>query len=188
GEAMSIGRNFKEALQKGIRSLEISRFGFGADGKDKITDQMLKEPENGLIKLIKDKIRVPNGERIFYIRYALKAGLSCDEICSLSHMDRWFIDNMKELVELEEKINKFRNNKPDEEIKIAPDLLQEAKREGFSDRQLAYLLNSKEEKVRELRKKQNIKPVYKLVDTCAAEFEAFTPYYYSTYEKEEERI
>jgi len=186
GEAMSIGRNFKEALQKGIRSIEISRFGFGADGKDKITDEMLKQPENGLIKLIKDKIRVPNDERIFYIRYALKAGLSSDEICSLSHMDRWFIDNMKELVELEEKIKKFRNNKPDEEIRIAFDLLQEAKREGFSDRQLAYLLNSKEERVRELRKKQNIKPVYKLVDTCAGEFSAAQPYFYSTYETQEE--
>jgi len=186
GEAMSIGRNFKEALQKGIRSIETSRFGFGADGKDKITDEMLKQPESELLKIIKDKIRVPNDERIFYIRYALKAGLSSDEICGLSHMDRWFVDNLKELVELEEKIRKFRNNKPDDEIKIAVDLMQEAKREGFSDRQLAYLLNSKEERVRELRKKQNIKPVYKLVDTCAGEFSAAQPYFYSTYETQEE--
>jgi carbamoyl-phosphate synthase large subunit len=186
GEAMSIGRNFKEALQKGIRSIEISRFGFGADGKDKISDEMLKEPDNGLVKLIKDKIRIPNDERIFYLRYALKAGLSVDEIYNLSHIDRWFIDNMKELVELEEKIKKFRNNKPDEEIKIPSDFLREVKKEGFSDRQLAYLLNSKEEKVRELRKKQNIKAVYKLVDTCAGEFSAAQPYFYSTYETQEE--
>ncbi len=186
GEAMSIGRNFKEALQKGIRSTEISRFGFGADGKDKITDEMLKEPENGLLKSIKDRIRVPNDERVFYLRYALKAGIPVDEICSLSHMDRWFIDNMKELVELEEKIKKFRNSKTDDEIKVSCDLLREAKDDGFSDRQLAYLLNSREEKVRELRKKQNVKAVYKLVDTCAGEYSAAQPYFYSTYETQEE--
>jgi carbamoyl-phosphate synthase large subunit len=186
GEAMSIGRNFKEALQKGIRSTEISRFGFGADGKDKITDEILKKPQNGLIKLIKDKIRIPNDERLFYIRYGLKAGLSIEEIYHLSKIDRWFIDNMKELVELEEKIRKFRNSQPNEEIDIPLDLLKMAKRDGFSDRQLAYLLNSKEEKVRELRKKYNIKPVYKLVDTCAGEFQSKQPYFYSTYETQDE--
>ncbi len=186
GEAMSIGRNFKEALQKGIRSIEISRFGFGADGKDKITDEMLKNPENWLIKLIKDKIRVPNDERLFFIRYGLKAGLAEDEIYNLSHIDRWFIDNMKELVELEEKIRKFKNREANEEIDIPLELLQEAKKDGFSDRQLAYLLNTKEERVRELRKKKNIKPMYKLVDTCAGEFHAKQPYFYSTYEAGEE--
>jgi len=186
GEAMSIGRNFKEALQKGIRSIEISRFGFGADGKDKISDEMLENPDNGLMKLIKDKIRIPNDERLFFIRYGLKAGLSIDEIYHLSKIDRWFLDNMKQLAELEEKIKKFRNNKQGEEIKISLDLIKEAKKDGFSDRQLAYLLNVKEEKVRELRKKNNIKPVYKLVDTCAGEFPAKQPYFYSTYETQEE--
>jgi len=186
GEAMSIGRNFKEALQKGIRSIEISRFGFGADGKDKISDEMLENPDNGLMKLIKDKIRIPNDERLFFIRYGLKAGLSIDEIYRLSKIDRWFLDNMKQLVELEEKIKKFRNNKQGEEIKISLDLIKEAKKDGFSDRQLAYLLNVKEEKVRELRKKNNLKPVYKLVDTCAGEFPAKQPYFYSTYEMQEE--
>jgi len=186
GEAMSIGRNFKEALQKGIRSIEISRFGFGADGKDKITDEMLKIPDNGLIKTIKDKIRIPNDERLFYIRYALKLGLSINEIYNLSKIDRWFIDNMKQLVELEEKIKKFRNNQADEEIKIPLNLLQEAKKDGFSDWQLSYLLNTKEEKVREFRKTHNTKAVYKLVDTCAGEFNAKQPYFYSTYETADE--
>jgi carbamoyl-phosphate synthase large subunit len=186
GEAMSIGRNFKEALQKGIRSTEISRYGFGADGKDKITDEMLKNPQDSLLKLIKDKIRIPNDERIFYLRYALKAGFSVEQIYNLSKIDRWFIDNMKQLVELEEEIKKFRGNKQDEEIKIPADLLKRAKQDGFSDRQLAYLLNSKEEKMRQARKKQDIKTVYKLVDTCAGEFPAKQPYFYSTYETADE--
>jgi len=186
GEAMSIGRNFKEALQKGIRSIEISRFGFGADGKDKISDEMLKSPENGLMKLIKDKISIPNDERLFYIRYGLKSGLSVDEIYNLSKIDPWFIDNMKQLVELEEEIKRFRNTDSDEGIKIPCELLQEAKKNGFSDKQLAYLLNAKEEKVREARKKKDIKPVYKLVDTCAGEFAARQPYFYSTFETAEE--
>ena len=186
GEVMSIGRNFKEALQKGIRSTEISRFGFGADGKDKITDEMLSKPENGLIKLIKDKIRIPNDERLFYIRYGLKTGLSVDEIYNLSRIDRWFIDEMKQLVEMENEIKKYRNNDAEKEVKIPLDLLKEAKKDGFSDWQLAYLLNSKEDKVREFRKNQNVKAVYKLVDTCAGESHAKHPYFYSTYETQEE--
>jgi carbamoyl-phosphate synthase large subunit len=186
GETMSIGRNFKEALQKGIRSTEISRYGFGADGKDKITDQMLENPDSALIKEIKDKIRVPNDERIFYLRYAIKAGLSIDEIFQLSKIDRWFIDNMKELVEIENKIKQFRNSRIDETIKIPLDLLAKAKENGFSDRQLSYLLNTKEDAVREFRKKNNKKAVYKLVDTCAGEFNAKQPYFYSTFETQEE--
>lgn len=186
GEAMSIGRNFKEALQKGLRSIEISRFGFGADGKDKITDEMLENPEDSLMKLIKDKIRIPNDERLFYIRYGLKAGLSVDEIYRLSKIDRWFIDNMKQLVETEEKIKPYRNHATNEEVKLPVDLLLAAKKDGFSDRQLAFLLNSKEEKVRDYRKKHNVKTVYKLVDTCAGEFHAKQPYFYSTYESQDE--
>jgi len=186
GEAMSIGRNFKEALQKGLRSIEISRFGFGADGKDKITDEMLENPEDSLMKLIKDKIRIPNDERLFYIRYGLKAGLSVDEIYRLSKIDRWFIDNMKQLVETEEKIKPYRNHTANEEVKLPVDLLLAAKKDGFSDQQLAFLLNSKEEKVRDYRKKHNVKTVYKLVDTCAGEFHAKQPYFYSTYESQDE--
>jgi carbamoyl-phosphate synthase large subunit len=186
GEAMSIGRNFKEALQKGIRSIEISRYGFGADGKDRISDEALKNPDSEMLKDIKDKITAPNDERIFYLRYALKAGLSVDDIYAASRIDRWFIDNMKQLVEMEEKIKAFRNNRVDDEIKLPADLLEQAKQDGFSDRQLAYLLNSKEEKVREYRKKNNKKAVYKLVDTCAGEFNAKQPYFYSTSETQDE--
>jgi carbamoyl-phosphate synthase large subunit len=186
GEAMSIGRNFKEALQKGMRSIEIKRFGFGADGRDKITDEMLKNPSSVLLKQIKDKVSTPNDERLFYIRYALKAGLSIDEIYTLSHIDRWFIDNMKQLVELEEEIKQYRNKKAEDEPNIAQELLARAKADGFSDVQLAFLLNTKEEKVRQLNKKNNAKPVYKLVDTCAGEFNAKQPYFYSTQETKDE--
>jgi len=186
GEAMSIGRNFKEALQKGIRSTEISRFGFGCDGKDKITDGMLAKKDNGLFEEIKNKIKIPNDERLFYIRYGLKLGLSVDEIYHLSKIDRWFIDNLKQLVEYEEEIKKYRLNHKDSEIKLPDEVLLRAKKDGFSDRQIAYLLNSSEEKVRAYRRKKNIVPVYKLVDTCAAEFSAKQPYYYSTYETKNE--
>ncbi len=182
GEAMSIGRNFKEAFQKGIRSMEISRFGFGSDGQDKITDAELKKAGNGLIKLIHNKLMIPNDERVFYIRYALKAGISPQEISSLSNIDRWFIDNLQELVKIEEELAGYKNHKPEEDIKVPLGLLRKAKENGFSDRQLAFILNSKEEKIRDLRKKYNIKVVYKLVDTCAGGFAAKQPYFYSTYE------
>jgi len=186
GEAMSIGRNFREAFQKGIRSTETGRLGFGADGKDAVSDEELKNPENGFLKTIRDKIRIPNDERIFYIRYALKAGLGIEEIAALSKMDRWFLDNMKQLVEMEEEIWQFRGEEPGAELKVPPELLRRAKQDGFSDRQLAYLLNTKEEHVRQTRKKHDITPVYKLVDTCAGEFNAKQPYFYSTYETQQE--
>jgi carbamoyl-phosphate synthase large subunit len=186
GEAMSIGRNFREALQKGIRSMEISRFGFGADGKDTVTDEMLKNPGGELLKQIRDKIRIPNDERIFYLRYALKAGFSIQEIYDLSKIDHWFLDNMLQLVEMEGEIKKFRNHRPEEAIKIPADLLLRAKSDGFSDRQLAFLLNTQERAVREYRKKQGVKNVYKLVDTCGGEFHAKQPYFYSTYETQDE--
>jgi len=186
GEAMSIGRNFKEALQKGIRSTEIGRFGLGADGKDKISDEELAHASGGLLEQIRNKIRVPNDERIFYLRYALKAGMLPEEIYKLSKIDPWFLDNIKQLLELEDKIKKYRNHNSADEIKVPAELLEEAKREGFSDRQIVYLLNVKEEAVRQLRKKQNIKTVYKPVDTCAGEFEAKRPYYYSSYETKDE--
>ncbi len=186
GEAMSIGRNFKEALQKGIRSIEISRFGFGADGKDKIEDAALVKPTPRLLDLIRDKIRLPNDERLFYIRYGLKAGLSIDELYALSHIDRWFLDNLRQLVATEEEIKKFRNKNSEDEIALPATLFLEAKKDGFSDKQLAYLLNSSEALVRQARKKKDIRAVYKLVDTCGGEIAAQQPYYYSTYETAEE--
>ncbi|MCK4244324.1 MAG: carbamoyl-phosphate synthase large subunit, partial [Candidatus Omnitrophica bacterium] len=168
GEAMSIGRTFKEAMQKGIRSLEIGRYGFGADDKD--TNPPLEE--------IRKKLRIPNSERLFYIRYALQKGMKIEEIYSLSRIDPWFLDQMKEIVEVEEKIKQLKE--------IPSDLLLKAKQCGFSDYQIAHLINSEETAIRNLRKKMGIDPVFKLVDTCAGEFEVEKPYFYSTYERGDE--
>jgi len=165
GEAMAIGRTFKESLQKALRSLEIGRFGLGADGKDTTPD----------LETIRRNLRVPCAERIFFLRYALKAGLSVDEIHELSAIDPWFLHHIRLIVEEEEKI--AREGLSD---------LRRAKKYGFSDRQLAYLTHSTESEVRAHRKAAGIVPAYRLVDTCAAEFEAFTPYFYSSYGDEDE--
>jgi carbamoyl-phosphate synthase large subunit len=171
GETMAIGRTFKEALQKGIRSLEIGRFGLGSDGKDKtILDQ----------NQIKEKLRIPNADRLFYIREALKQNFTLDEIYSLTKIDKWFLSNIKEIIDFEEELKKYNLNTVTDEI------LLKAKQFGFSDFQLANIFKTGQAKIREFRKSKNITAVYKLVDTCAAEFEAYTPYYYSTYEKEDE--
>ena len=186
GEAMAIGRNFREAVQKGIRSTETGRFGFGADGKDKITDEMLRSASDDLITEIRQKIRIPNDDRLFYIRYGLKLGMSVDELYDLSRIDRWFIDNMKQIVELEDKIRGFAGKRVTSPIKLPLELLRRAKMSGFSDVQLAHLLDTTEKKVRAYRKRHHIRAVYKLVDTCGGEFKAERPYYYSTYETEDE--
>ncbi|MDD5495593.1 MAG: carbamoyl-phosphate synthase large subunit [Candidatus Omnitrophica bacterium] len=186
GEAMSIGRNFKEALQKGIRSTEIRRFGLGCDGRDKITDENIESPGADTIQTIKEKIRLPNDDRLFYIRYALKLGMTAEEIYELSRIDMWFIDNLKQIVELEEGLKNYRKTSQKGSIKIPPAVLLEAKKYGFSDVQIAFLTKSSEKEVRELRKRHDIKPTYKLVDTCAGEIKAKQPYYYSTYETEDE--
>jgi carbamoyl-phosphate synthase large subunit len=188
GEAMSIGRNFKEAFQKGIRSTEARRFGFGSDGRDKITDDMLKSPTQDVLNEIREKIRVPNDDRLFYIRYGIRAGLSTDEIYELSRIDRWFIDNLKELVETEDQLKQHRLSSKDAETTIPEGLLLKAKKFGFSDIQIAFLTNSTEMNVRAKRKKHKIDPSYKLVDTCAGEFKAEKPYYYSTYETKNESV
>jgi carbamoyl-phosphate synthase large subunit len=179
GETMSIGRTFKEALQKGLRSLEVSRFGLGTDGKDKFTDEELRNATDEIRGEIKDNLRHPNCERIFHIRYAFKAGMSIDKIFELTKIDRWFLHNMKEIVEMEAGL-KAKEGKP------GPETLYKAKQYGFSDRQLAEITGSDEKSIFDLRKKYNVIPSFKLVDTCAAEFEAFTPYYYSSYESEDE--
>jgi carbamoyl-phosphate synthase large subunit len=176
GEVMAIGRTFKEALQKGIRSLEIARFGLGYDGKD-------------LADLAPDELRArlitPNSQRLFYLRQALRDGLSVEEIFELTKIDPWFLYQIKDLVEFSEELATFgrllRQGRGQEQV---ADMLQRAKENGFSDRQLAYLWGGKEENLAEMRVTQGTQPVYKLVDTCAAEFEAYTPYYYSTYEYE----
>ena len=170
GEAMSIGRNFNEALQKGIRSLEMRRFGFGADGRD-VAEKLSADKD-----LIKQKLIIPNDERIFYLRYALKQGFTVDEICQLTKIDAWFINYLKQLVELEEKIGR-------QTISNVPaELLRQAKENGFSDVQLAYIMKTSEKMVREKRKKEDLNSTYYQVDTCGGEFSAVQPYFYSTYE------
>jgi carbamoyl-phosphate synthase large subunit len=149
---------------------------------------MLVSPSETLLETIKEKIRIPNDERFFYIRYALKTGMSIDEIYELSRIDRWFIDNMKQLVEREEEIKKYRSSGKKKTPELPRELLWKVKKDGFSDRQLAFLLNTTEEKVRAYRLKQGVRAVYKLVDTCGGEFTADQPYYYSTYETMNESV
>lgn len=173
GEAMAIGRTFKEALQKALRSLETGRFGLGADGKDK---SPVAPDGKTDIATIEQRLRIPGHERIFYVRYALQAGLTTQEIHDLSSIDLWFLENIRQIVEEEAKIQA---NKPAINFR-------KAKKFGFSDRQLAILTETTEPEIREARKAAGVVPTYRLVDTCAAEFEAYTPYFYSTYGDEDE--
>jgi carbamoyl-phosphate synthase large subunit len=176
GEVMGIGRTFKEALQKALRSLEI-----GIYGLDKSLGQRNALSNGELIKRIREKLGIPLPERIFYIKYALQKGMTVDEIYDLSRIDRWFLYNIKQIVGLEEEITRYGG-----EGNIPVGLLRKAKQYGFSDIQLARLLNKDEDFVYNLRKENNVLPAFKQVDTCGAEFEAYTPYYYSTYETESE--
>lgn len=168
GETMAIGRTFKEALQKGLRSLEIGRAGFGGDGKDQY------DP-----KLLQTRLAKPNSKRLFYVRCALDAGMSVDELYDITKIDRWFLENMKQIIEHENEIKKHKAD-----ILKNRERMFAAKQFGFSDAQLAVQTGKTEMEVRQLRKDMDVAAVYKLVDTCAAEFEAYTPYYYSTYERE----
>ncbi len=171
GEVMSIGRTFKEALQKGVRSLEIGRYGLGGDGKDPATP-----PTRGEIE---QRLATPNSQRIFYLRHALLDGMSIEAIYDLTRIDPWFLDQIRQIVLMEQKIATAGKD-------ISAALLKHAKSTGFSDIQIASLTGLNEQAVRKLRTELGILPVYKLVDTCAAEFKAATPYYYSTYETENE--
>ncbi len=175
GETMAIGRTFKEALQKALRGLEVGAFGLGCDKTDLWdTPQQPSEDE------IRARLATPNDKRIWYIRYALKAGMSVEQINELTGIDPWFLDHIAQIVELE---NQLRQTNLQE---ISDQLLRTAKRYGFSDRQLAHLWDTSEFDVRAERKRRGIVATFKAVDTCAAEFEAYTPYYYSTYEEEDE--
>ena len=178
GEAMAIGRNFKEALQKGVRSLEIGRYGLGFDGKDHLVAPPKDDEE------LTHKLIVPNDKRHFYVKYALERGWTVDKVAELTKIDRWFIENMREIIELGAEI--ARHAAPDVLEKISSELLWEAKRAGFSDVQIACLTGTDELAVRKARQARGIVPAYKLVDTCAGEFSADRPYYYSTYEKGDE--
>ncbi len=171
GEVMGIGRNFQEALQKACQSLEIRRNGLGADGKE-LTKQvdLLHSLEN------------PSWNRLFHVYDAMKLGISMKTIQKLTKIDPWFLDQIWELVELEKEIEKYNLDT------IPADLMRKAKEKGYADRQIAHLLSCLESEVHKKRRAMGINRVYKLVDTCAAEFEAKTPYYYSTFDKENESI
>ncbi|MEX1042157.1 MAG: carbamoyl-phosphate synthase large subunit [Pirellulaceae bacterium] len=176
GETMAIGRTFKESFQKALRGLEVGRFGFGCDGKD-----LWGTPEQPGEDEIRAKLAKPNADRPWYIRYAFKMGMTVAELYEITGIDPWFGDQMLQLVEMEDQLAEIGSLK-----KIDDETLLLAKQYGFADRQLATLLGSSELEVRSERKRRGIIATFKSVDTCAAEFEAYTPYYYSTYESEDE--
>ena len=168
GEAMSIGRTFKESLHKALRSLEIDSYGFETMTTD--------------LDLIKEKLRIPNCERLWYIADGFRSGMTLEEIFELTKIDPWFLHNIKQIIELEKQLEVLDINS------LTPELLRTAKEYGFSDINIASLLKSSEDEVSKKRKGLGIRPVYKIVDTCAAEFEAYTPYLYSTYESDNESV
>ena len=205
GETMAIGRTFKEALQKGIRSLEIGRYGLGSDGKDIIPDILdtwgnEKSDRKELLSKIKEKLSIPQAERLFYLKHAFQLGMNLEEVAELTSIDPWFLHNIKEIVEVENEITSYLKSKGLQNVRdkgplfsshkpealLSRDLLLKAKQYGFSDIQLAHLLGVDEDSIRKQRADLGIKAVFKSVDTCAAEFEAYTPYHYSTYEEEDE--
>jgi len=171
GETMSIGRTFKESFQKALRSLETGRAGFGADGKDEKFEKM-SDAE------VKAFLVRPTAIRIFVVRAAFKRGWTVEKIHELTKIDRWFLRHLEELVAYEDEISSAGSVSG---LIKDPALFRQAKEFGYSDRQLAYLLKSTETEVRAAREKTGLLPVYGLVDTCAAEFTAYTPYFYSTY-------
>ncbi len=181
GEVMSIGRTFKESLQKALRSLESGSYGM--------------EETEGNPEKIKSKLQIPGVERFWYVAQAIRTGMPVEEIFEYTKIDPWFLNNMREIVEMEERIrvhgSRFKvpgGIEPRTSNVELVGLVREAKEYGFSDRRVAQLLGLTEAGIRGLRREQGIHPVYKMVDTCAAEFEAFTPYLYSTYERPFHRI
>jgi carbamoyl-phosphate synthase large subunit len=176
GETMAIGRTFKESFQKALRGLEIGQFGLGGGAKD-----LWGTEDQPSVAEIRNKLVTPNAERVFYIRFALKAGMSVEDIYEASNIDPWFLRAMRDLVAIEGEIQKAGQLE-----NLTADQLRRYKQHGFSDKQIAWWLRSTEMNVRRYRKEKGITPTFKQVDTCAAEFEAYTPYYYSTYESEDE--
>jgi len=170
GEVMGIGRSFQEALHKATQSLEIKRNGLGADGKGYTNYEQIIQ-----------KLAVASWDRVFVIYDAIQMGIPLARIHEITKIDLWFLRQYEELYQLEKQINQFKL------ATLPKDMLLEAKQKGFADRQIAHMLGCLESEVYQLREAMNIKRVYKLVDTCAAEFKAQTPYYYSTFESEVER-
>jgi carbamoyl-phosphate synthase large subunit len=177
GEAMAIGRTFKEALQKGFRALEADRSGWETGrtpGDDRLTDTSLEA--------IKAAIRTPTAERLFQVKRALEAGVTVEEVADRTGIDPWFVDQLLQLVEAERDWQKAGRA----EIYGEAGLVRRMKQLGFSDRQLAELREMKEEEIRALRHELGVRPGYKTVDTCAGEFPSKTPYLYSSYDEENE--
>ncbi|MBE9228523.1 carbamoyl-phosphate synthase large subunit [Phormidium sp. LEGE 05292] len=166
GETMAIGRTFLESFQKALRGLETGRAGWGCDKQEKLPS----------LEHIRAQLRTPNPERIFTVRHAMQLGMSVEDIYELTGIDPWFLDKMQELLETE----KFLKRTPLQQI--GKEEMYAIKQQGFSDRQIAFATKTSEDEVRHYRKDIGVIPVYKTVDTCAAEFEAFTPYHYSAYE------
>ncbi len=167
GEAMSIGRTFKESLQKAIRSLEVDSHGF--------------EPVSTSLLDIREKIKIPAWDRIWYVAQAIRLGESIEELHAITDIDPWFLFNMKEIIDMEKEIESSRQER--DWNPLPAEVLEEAKECGFSDIRIAQLVHSDEKTIRDMRGTIGLGAVYKMVDTCAAEFKAHTPYLYSTYEK-----
>ncbi len=169
GEAMSIGRTFKESMQKCLRSLETGRWGFGFDNKD---------PQNPTRDEITRKLQIPNAERIFWLQTAFVNGWTLEEIYAVTAIDPWFLRHLQQIAD--------EGTRMTEGVSPVSSDLRRLKKLGFSDRQIAKAWDTVEDQVRAERKAKGIIPTYRLVDTCAAEFEAYTPYFYSTYGDENE--
>ena len=174
GEVMAIGRTFKESLQKAVRSLEVKAPGLGFGGPRDDSSKVDMDQ-------IRERIRRPSSLRLFAIRHGLRRGMTVEEIHQSSKIDRWFLDNIKELTEEEDRLGEYAKLED-----VPMEVVRRAKRLGYGDLQLAAAWNSEEAAVRSRRKELGVEATFKLVDTCAAEFEAYTPYYYSTYESEDE--
>ena len=175
GETMAIGRTFKESFQKALRGLEVGSFGFGCDHKDLWGTE--EQPDRVTIR---SKLSIPNSERPWFLRYALKDGMTVDEIHQLTRIDVWFLEHLSGIVQMEHFLGTLQLSS------ITAEQMKQAKQFGFSDRQMAFIWDTNEMAVRQRRKELGVLATFKSVDTCAAEFEAYTPYYYSTYEMEDE--
>lgn len=187
GETMAIGRTFKEALQKAVRGLEVGRSGLGADGHQGDAEIEAYYDDGGSLRQkaleeVKYKLGTPNCDRLYMIRLAMRFGMSVEEICDITKIDKWFISQVKEIVDFENELPGLFKLKEEKQ----KDIMFKAKQLGFSDKQIAGMNRKTPEEVRILRKELGIVPSYKTVDTCAGEFESETSYYYSAYESEDE--
>ncbi len=176
GEVMAIGRTFKEALQKAMRSLEIGSYGF----EERIA--AAEENRQESLRLIREKLEVPSAQRLWYLADAFRIGMSVQDVYGLSRIDPWFLEQIREIVAAEGKIKAVRGKTEH----VAAEFFRDAKQKGFSDRRLATLLDRKELEIRSLRIQAGVRAIFRAVDTCGAEFAAYTPYLYSTYEGEDE--